>query len=124
MIARQGRFVEFGVFGKETSVDWTIISDAKGSGFMNSTTHSIVIKSIIIELTIQGGHCSPNTYPIAISMIEKNQVPVEVHMHTQTYCNYTVRGPIPGQFQYPDSHSSHQLCLPVLHSSLVQHRQK
>ena len=30
MIARQGKFVEFGVFGKETSVDWTIISDAKG----------------------------------------------------------------------------------------------
>lgn len=30
MIARQGRFVEYSVFGKETSVDWTIISDAKG----------------------------------------------------------------------------------------------
>ena len=31
MIARQGRFVEYSVFGKETSVDWTIISDAKGT---------------------------------------------------------------------------------------------
>ena len=30
MIARQGKFVEFSVFGKETTVDWTIISDAKG----------------------------------------------------------------------------------------------
>ena len=30
MIARQGKFVEFSVFGRETSVDWTIISDAKG----------------------------------------------------------------------------------------------
>jgi len=30
MIIRQGRFVEFSVFGKETSVDWTVISDAKG----------------------------------------------------------------------------------------------
>ena len=30
MIIRQGRFVEYSVFGKETSVDWTIISDAKG----------------------------------------------------------------------------------------------
>ncbi len=30
MIARQGKFVEFSVFGKETSADWTIISDAKG----------------------------------------------------------------------------------------------
>ena len=31
MIIRQGRFVEYSVFGKETSVDWTIISDAKGT---------------------------------------------------------------------------------------------
>lgn len=30
MIARQGKFVEFSVFGRETSVDWTVISDAKG----------------------------------------------------------------------------------------------
>ena len=30
MIAKQGRFVEYSVFGQETSVDWTIISDAKG----------------------------------------------------------------------------------------------
>ena len=33
MIARLGKFVEFSVFGKETSVDWTIISDAKGNRF-------------------------------------------------------------------------------------------
>ena len=30
------------------------------------------------ELTIQGGHCSPYTYPKAISMIEKKQLPMEV----------------------------------------------
>ena len=30
MIARQGTFVEFSVFGKETTADWTFISDAKG----------------------------------------------------------------------------------------------
>ena len=30
MIAKQGRFVEYSVFGKETSVNWTVISDAKG----------------------------------------------------------------------------------------------
>ena len=30
MMVKQGRFVEYSVFGKETSVDWTIISDAKG----------------------------------------------------------------------------------------------
>ena len=31
MIIRQGRFVEYSVLGNETSVDWTIISDAKGT---------------------------------------------------------------------------------------------
>lgn len=30
MICRQGTFVEYSVFGKETTSDWTIISDAKG----------------------------------------------------------------------------------------------
>ena len=30
MIAKQGRFVEYSVFGRETSVNWTVISDAKG----------------------------------------------------------------------------------------------
>ncbi len=30
MIAKHGRFVEYSVFGKETSVDWTVISDSKG----------------------------------------------------------------------------------------------
>ena len=41
MIAKQGRFVEFGVFGQETSVDWTIISDAKGEG--RYCTSSIIL---------------------------------------------------------------------------------
>ena len=36
MIARQGRFVEYSVFGKETSVDWTIISDAKGNFILHA----------------------------------------------------------------------------------------
>ena len=31
MICRQGTFVEYSVFGKETSADWTVISDAKGA---------------------------------------------------------------------------------------------
>lgn len=30
MIAKHGRFVEYSVFGRETSVDWTVISDSKG----------------------------------------------------------------------------------------------
>jgi len=38
MIIRQGRFVEYSVFGKETSVDWTIISDAKSTSMTNIDT--------------------------------------------------------------------------------------
>ena len=30
MLIKRGRFIEYGVFGKETSADWTIISNAKG----------------------------------------------------------------------------------------------
>ena len=30
------------------------------------------------ELTIRGGHCSPYTYPQAIRMIEREQIPLEV----------------------------------------------
>lgn len=30
VIARHGRFVEFSVFGKEVTTDWTVIGDAKG----------------------------------------------------------------------------------------------
>ena len=40
MIARQGTFVEYSVFGKETSADWTFISDAKGE------LHDIIILSV------------------------------------------------------------------------------
>ncbi|CAI8005734.1 Erythritol/L-threitol dehydrogenase [Geodia barretti] len=58
MLCKMGTMVEYGVFGQEATVDWTIISDAK-------------------ELTIRGGHCSPYTYPKAISMIEKKQLPLE-----------------------------------------------
>jgi threonine dehydrogenase-like Zn-dependent dehydrogenase len=39
MTAKLGTFVEYSVFGKETTADWTIISDMK-------------------ELTVQGGHLS------------------------------------------------------------------
>ena len=38
MIIRQGRFVEYSVFGKETSVDWTIISDAKGTQLISTSS--------------------------------------------------------------------------------------
>jgi threonine dehydrogenase-like Zn-dependent dehydrogenase len=35
------------------------------------------ISIFTIELTIRGGHCSPYTYPKAISMVEKKQLPLE-----------------------------------------------
>ena len=45
-------------------------------GYSFSAVSSISI--FTIELTIRGGHCSPYTYPKAISMIEKKQLPLEV----------------------------------------------
>lgn len=52
-------FVEFSVFEKETTLDWTNIGDTK-------------------ELDVKGGHCSgDNGYKVAIDMIQKGQVPYE-----------------------------------------------
>ena len=56
MIRRLGTFVEFSVFGEPTTVDWTVIGDTK-------------------ELNIHGAHLSPFTYPLAIDMLLKGQVP-------------------------------------------------
>jgi erythritol/L-threitol dehydrogenase len=47
LIRKLGRFVEFSVFGSETSVDWSIIGDRK-------------------ELDVRGAHLGPYTYPVAI----------------------------------------------------------
>lgn len=59
MLRKHGTFVEFSVFGAETSVDWSIIGDRK-------------------ELTIYGSHISGQTgYPVAISMLEKGIIHVE-----------------------------------------------
>jgi hypothetical protein len=33
VLIKRGRFIEYGVFGKETSADWTIISNAKGNSY-------------------------------------------------------------------------------------------
>eukprot|EP01121_Diplochlamys_sp_Union-15-3_P015610 TRINITY_DN5201_c0_g1_i2.p1 TRINITY_DN5201_c0_g1~~TRINITY_DN5201_c0_g1_i2.p1 ORF type:complete len:170 (+),score=26.38 TRINITY_DN5201_c0_g1_i2:130-639(+) len=57
-IRKLGTFVEFSVFGHDTTVDWTIIGDQK-------------------ELDIHGAHLSPHCYPIAIDMLDKKQVPVK-----------------------------------------------
>ena len=55
MIRKLGRFVEFSVFGKETSADWSIIGDRK-------------------ELDVRGAHLGPYCYPIAIDLLERGLV--------------------------------------------------
>lgn len=47
MVRKLGRMVEFSVFGRETTVDWSIIGDRK-------------------ELDILGSHLSPYAYPFVI----------------------------------------------------------
>jgi threonine dehydrogenase-like Zn-dependent dehydrogenase len=55
LIRRLGRFVEFSVFGQETTVDWSIIGDRK-------------------ELEIRGSHLGPYCYPIAIDLLARGLV--------------------------------------------------
>jgi len=57
-IAKLGRFVEFSVFAKPVTVDWSIIGDTK-------------------ELDILGGHLGWHAYPTAIRMLEQKTFPVE-----------------------------------------------
>lgn len=58
MLRKKGRFVEFSVFSKETSVDWSIIGEKK-------------------ELDVLGAHISPNTYPIAIDLLSRKLIKVK-----------------------------------------------
>jgi len=58
MLARMGRFVEFSVFGRDVTCDWSVISDTK-------------------ELTIVGGHLGPKMWPKAIAMIAAGELPME-----------------------------------------------
>ena len=55
MIRKLGRFVEFSVFGKDTTADWSIIGDRK-------------------ELDVRGSHLGPYCYPIAIDLLERGLV--------------------------------------------------
>jgi L-iditol 2-dehydrogenase len=53
MIRKLGTFVEFGVFGADTTVNWSVIGDRK-------------------ELDIRGAHIGgQHGYDVAISMLEK-----------------------------------------------------
>lgn len=58
MVRKLGRFVEFSVFGSETTVDWSIIGDGK-------------------ELDVLGSHLSPYCYPFVIEHIEKGNLKTE-----------------------------------------------
>jgi L-iditol 2-dehydrogenase len=55
IIRKLGRFVEFSVFGKDTTVDWSIIGDRK-------------------ELDVRGAHLGPYCYPIAIDLLSRGLV--------------------------------------------------
>lgn len=55
LIRKLGRFVEFSVFGAETSADWSIIGDRK-------------------ELDVRGAHLGPYCYPIAIDLLARGLV--------------------------------------------------
>jgi L-iditol 2-dehydrogenase len=55
MIRKLGRFVEFSVFGHETSADWSIIGDRK-------------------ELDLRGSHLGPYTYPVAIDLLSRGLI--------------------------------------------------
>uniref|UniRef100_A0A915CYB0 Erythritol/L-threitol dehydrogenase n=1 Tax=Ditylenchus dipsaci TaxID=166011 RepID=A0A915CYB0_9BILA len=55
MIRKLGRFVEFSVFGSDTTVDWSIIGDRK-------------------ELDLRGVHLAPYCYPIAIDLLKRGLV--------------------------------------------------
>ncbi len=55
MIRKKGKFIEFSVFKEKTNVDWSIIGEKK-------------------ELDVLGAHISPNTYPIAIDLLERKKI--------------------------------------------------
>jgi L-iditol 2-dehydrogenase len=55
LIRKLGRFVEFSVFGKATTADWSIIGDRK-------------------ELDVRGAHLGPYCYPVAIDLLARGLV--------------------------------------------------
>src|SRR6185436_11652754 len=58
LLREMGRYVEYGVFGSDVSVDWSIISDDK-------------------ELDVLGAHVGPSCWPAAIKMIESGVLPMD-----------------------------------------------
>ena len=58
MLRKLGTYVEYGVFGSDVTVDWSIISDDK-------------------ELDVLGAHLGPHCWPAAIRMIESGVLPMD-----------------------------------------------
>jgi threonine dehydrogenase-like Zn-dependent dehydrogenase len=58
LLRKLGTYVEYGVFGSDVTVDWSIISDDK-------------------ELDVLGAHLGPYCWPAAIRMIESGILPME-----------------------------------------------
>ena len=58
LLRKLGTYVEYGVFGSDVSVDWSIISDDK-------------------ELDIRGAHLGPHCWPTAIQMLESGTLPMD-----------------------------------------------
>ncbi len=58
MVRKLGRFVEFSVFGAETTMDWSIIGDVK-------------------ELDLLGAHLSPYCFPPVIEWISNGKLPTK-----------------------------------------------
>ena len=58
LLRKLGTFVEYGVFGSDVSVDWSIISDDK-------------------ELDVRGAHLGPHCWPAAIRMLESGRLPMD-----------------------------------------------
>ena len=58
LLRKQGTYVEYGVFGSATTVDWSIIGDDK-------------------ELDIRGAHLGPHCWPAAIRMLESGALPMD-----------------------------------------------
>lgn len=58
VLRKLGTYVEYGVFGSEVTVDWSIISDDK-------------------ELDVRGAHLGPNCWPAAIRMLESGVLPLD-----------------------------------------------
>ncbi len=58
LLRKLGTYVEYGVFGSDVTVDWSIISDDK-------------------ELDVLGAHLGPHCWPAAIQLLESGALPMD-----------------------------------------------